>query len=84
MYVIKGVRHEQDMHPDDRCRAPRAAADAHDLAMSIPLREAAGKRRDAVKRWRLAQLAGRKDIMAEETAKVRSIRRAMERRINNL
>ena len=52
--------------------------------MSIPLREAAGKRRDAVKRWRLAQLAGRKDIMAEETAKVRSIRRAMERRINNL
>jgi hypothetical protein len=66
----------------------KAASDAYDQAMSLPLRESAKLRRDHLKKLRLSKLARDygsptgEQKAAEEKAAMRAIRRSMERRIN--
>jgi len=72
---LVGDRHEQEMHPDDKRAAPRAAADAWDEANAVELKEVARLRREAILRWRFTK-------SPEEVARMRTMRRNMERRIN--
>ena len=79
-FIIRGDREKLPSDPKLR----KAAADAYDLAQSLPLREAAKQRRIILKRKRFETIAERPDLVGKSIEEMRAIRRNMERRINNL
>ena len=82
MYIIKGRSREYGIHPQDVERSKHAAIDARDQAMEMPLKDAAMERRRAIKAFSLAQYSGNREQMDRARARARTIRRAMEERIN--
>lgn len=80
----KGAKREYDMHPDDKRNSPGAAADAWDQADTMELKDVAKARRNAIKGYRIANLFGNDKKEKAAVATARSMRRNMERRINEL
>ena len=77
---IVGDKHEQEMHPDDKRRAPQAASEAYDMAQDLDLKEVAALRRAEIKLRRFTIRDSPE--FHEQSARIRSMRRNMERRIN--
>ena len=80
MYFI--IRGSKDNLPSDP-RVRKAAVEAWDEAQSMPLKEAAKRRRYYLKQRRLADGAERADLVEMRTEQMRAIRRNMEHRIND-
>lgn len=77
-FIIRGSRDKLPTDPAER----RAAVEGWEQADSLKLTDAAKLRRDLMKHKRLANAAERFDLEAQAIAKMRAIRRNMEKRIN--
>jgi hypothetical protein len=77
-FIIRGEREKLPTDPKLR----KAAVDAWDEAQSLPLKEAAKRRRDYLKEKRYADLALRPDLVEKRIEQMRAVRRSMEKRIN--
>ena len=80
MYVI--IKNKNDTLPTDP-KERRAAVEAWGHADSLPLKEAAMMRRRIMAHKRLADAAGRQDLVAQDIERMRAIRRNMDKRINS-